>query len=111
VATLFACALAGPLSQIAHAEPAWTTYHRDAQRSGNDPDATDPIEPVLACVGTPVPAGKLPCGDVEPTVDGSGNVYASTGNPNPPAGQEATTYDYSDSVVRRSPLLEHPRDR
>ena len=109
---LLAVLLAGPLSQVAHAEPTWTTYHRDAQRSGNDPDATDPIEPVLAwqtvdlgapiwsqplvlgdrayvatvgdrvyeleaatgkvvwerSVGTPVPAGKLPCGDVEPTV-------------------------------------------
>jgi polyvinyl alcohol dehydrogenase (cytochrome) len=109
---LLAVLLTGPLSQAAHAEPTWTTYHRDAQRSGNDPDATDPIEPVLAwqtvdlgapmwnqplvlgnriyaatvgdkvyaleaatgmvmwekSVGTPVPASKLPCGDIEPTV-------------------------------------------
>jgi outer membrane protein assembly factor BamB len=35
-----------------------------------------------------------------PAVDGAGNIYASTGNPNPPAGKEASTYDYSDSVVR-----------
>jgi outer membrane protein assembly factor BamB len=34
-----------------------------------------------------------------PAVDAAGNVYASTGNPDPPSGQEATTYDYSDSVV------------
>jgi outer membrane protein assembly factor BamB len=34
-----------------------------------------------------------------PAVDGAGNVYASTGNPNPPSGREASTYDYSDSVV------------
>jgi polyvinyl alcohol dehydrogenase (cytochrome) len=96
----------------AQAEPAWTTYHRDAQRSGDDPDATQPIEPVLAwqtsdlgapiwsqplvlgdrvyvatvgdeayaleastgkvvwekSLGTPVPAEDLPCGDVKPTV-------------------------------------------
>jgi outer membrane protein assembly factor BamB len=264
-------ALAGPLSQVAHAEPMWTTYHRDAERSGYDPDATHPSPPVFAwqtvdlgaptwsqplvlgervyvatvgdevyaleastgkvvwekSVGTPVPASKLPCGDIEPTVgvvgtpvidpstqtiylvadtldtegnvhhllkglsladgkevlstnvdppgadpnallqrtalnldagdvifgfggndgdcgeyrgtvvaapeaggqprfwqyqpappsssggavwatggpavDTSGNVYASTGNPNPPTGQEATTFDYSDSVVKLNP--------
>ncbi len=90
----------------------WTTYHRDAQRSGYDPEATQPIEPQLAwqsvdlgapiwsqplvlgdrvyvatvadevyaleastgevvwqkSVGTPVPSEELPCGDIEPTV-------------------------------------------
>lgn len=40
-----------------------------------------------------------------PAVDGSGTVYASTGNPNPPSGQEASTYDYSDSVVQLNPSL------
>ena len=104
--------ISGPLSLVAHAEPMWTTYHRDAERSGYDPDATHPISPVLAwqtvdlgapiwsqplvlgervyvatvgdevyaleastgkvawekSVGTPVPASKLPCGDIEPTV-------------------------------------------
>jgi polyvinyl alcohol dehydrogenase (cytochrome) len=40
-----------------------------------------------------------------PGVDGSGTVYASTGNPNPPSGQEAITYDYSDSVVQLNPSL------
>jgi polyvinyl alcohol dehydrogenase (cytochrome) len=40
-----------------------------------------------------------------PAVDGAGTVYASTGNPNPPPGQEATTYDYSDSVVQLDPAL------
>jgi polyvinyl alcohol dehydrogenase (cytochrome) len=253
----------------------WTTYHRDAQRTGNDPDATHPLAPVLAwqsvdlrapiwsqplvlgsrvyvatvgdevyaldastgkvvwekSVGAPVPAGKLPCGDVKPTVgvvgtpvidsekdtiyvvadrwdatteeahhvlvglslasgeeamstavdppgadpkallqrtalnldkgnvvfgyggndgdcgtyrgtvvaapesggaprfwqyrpappsnsggavwatggpavDEAGNVYASTGNPNPPAGERATEFDYSDSVVRLNPSLD-----
>ena len=97
---------------LAQAEPSWTTYHRDAQRSGDDPDATQPIEPVLAwqtgdlgapiwsqplvlgdrvyvatvgdvayaleastgrilwekSLGTPVPATDLPCGDVTPSV-------------------------------------------
>jgi outer membrane protein assembly factor BamB len=40
--------LAGPLAINAYAEPAWTTYHRDAARSGDDPEATDPITPALA---------------------------------------------------------------
>jgi outer membrane protein assembly factor BamB len=40
-----------------------------------------------------------------PSVDGAGNVFASTGNPDPPSGQEATKYDYSDSVVELNPAL------
>jgi polyvinyl alcohol dehydrogenase (cytochrome) len=275
---LFAALLAGSLTSTAQAEPSWTTYHRDAQRSGDDPDATQPIEPALAwqtvdlrapiwsqplvlgdrvyvatvgdevyaleaatgkvvwekSVGTPVPSegesNLLPCGDVTPTVgvvgtpvidpstqtiylvadtsdgegnvhhllkglslasgeetlstnvdppgadpkallqrtalnldagkvifgyggndgdcgaykgtvvavpedggapsfwqyapappsssggavwatggpaiDTAGNVYASTGNPNPPAGEEATEFDYSDSVVKLNPSLD-----
>ena len=107
-----AVALIGTLPLAAQAEPAWTTYHRDAQRSGNDPDATQPIAPALAwqtgdlgapmwsqplvlgdrvyvatvadeayaleastgavvwekSLGTPVPAEDLPCGDVKPSV-------------------------------------------
>jgi outer membrane protein assembly factor BamB len=99
-------------TSLARAEPSWTTYHRDAQRSGDDPDATQPIEPALAwqtgdlgapiwsqplvlgdrvyvatvgdvayaleastgkviwekSLGTPVPAEDLPCGDVKPSV-------------------------------------------
>ncbi len=257
-------------SPAAAAEPAWTTYHHDAERSGSDPDAVSPLTPTLAwqspnlgapiwgqplilggrayvttvgndvyaldvasgqvvwhvSAGTPVPKGALPCGDIEPTVgivgtpvidrtngvlyavadtwngsqaqhllegfrisngervlstavdppgadpkallqrpglnldganvivgfggndgdcsdykgavasvpenggapsywqvpiaapakyggavwgtggpvvDGAGNVYASTGNPNPASGQKATTYDYSDSVVKLNP--------
>jgi outer membrane protein assembly factor BamB len=39
---------AGPLVEGAHAEPAWTTYHHDAARSGADPDATNPVTPTLA---------------------------------------------------------------
>jgi outer membrane protein assembly factor BamB len=96
----------------AQAEPAWTTYHRDAGRSGYDPEATSPIVPVLSWhtvnlgapiwqqplilgsrayiatvgnylyaldtstgavvwsrhAGPPVPSGRLPCGDITPTV-------------------------------------------
>ena len=40
-----------------------------------------------------------------PAVDAAGNVFASTGNPDPPSGQEATTYDYSDSVIELNPAL------
>jgi outer membrane protein assembly factor BamB len=102
----------GALSGVAQAEPMWTTYHRDAQRSGYDPEATEPVAPTLAwqtvdlgapiwsqplvlgervyvatvgdevyaleassgkivwqtSVGTPVPSGELPCGDIQPTV-------------------------------------------
>ena len=112
VTAVFAFLLAGALSPAAQAEPMWTTYHRDAQRSGYDPEATQPIEPLLAwqsvdlgapiwsqplvlgdrvyvatiadevyaleastgkvvwqkSVGTPVPSDELPCGDIEPTV-------------------------------------------
>jgi outer membrane protein assembly factor BamB len=38
----------GSLTLAAYGEPAWTTYHRDAARSGNDPDAGQPIAPSLA---------------------------------------------------------------
>ena len=109
---LLAFTLAGQLTSTALAEPAWTTYHRDPERSGDDPDAIEPIAPVMAwqtpslgapiwgqplvlgfhvyvatvgdqiyalnavtgevewqhSAGTPVPAGELPCGDIEPTV-------------------------------------------
>jgi polyvinyl alcohol dehydrogenase (cytochrome) len=117
IARIFACGafailLTGPVTSIARGEPMWTTYHRDAQHSGYDPDALLPIEPVLAwqtvnleapiwsqplvlgdrvyaatvgnevyaleastgevvwqkSLGTPVPASELPCGDIEPTV-------------------------------------------
>lgn len=29
-------------------EPAWTTYHHDAQRTGGDPDAVSPLTPSLS---------------------------------------------------------------
>jgi outer membrane protein assembly factor BamB len=269
VCVLAACAVAP-----ARAEPSWPTYHRDAGRSGLDPDVSEPIAPVQAWqsaslgapiwsqplvlgsrvyvatvgdviyaldtatgavawekkLGTPVPSGELPCGDVSPTVgivgtpvidptqgtiyavadtwdavareahhvlvglslatggevlrtavdppgsdpkallqrtalnldrgevvfgfggndgdcgeyrgtvvaapeaggspsywryqpaapsksggavwapagpavDGEGNIYFATGNPNPPSGQKATTYDYSDSMIELSSAL------
>jgi hypothetical protein len=271
---VLACLLAGPLAQAAQAEPTWTTYHRDPGRSGDDPDAVEPIVPVKAwhsrnlgapiwgqplvlgsrvyvatvgdeiyaleassgeviwqkSVGTPVPSAQLPCGDIRPTVgivgtpvidtstdavyavadtwdaakkeahhvlkglnltggeevlstgvdppgsdpkallqrtalnldmgkvvfglggndgdcsdyrgavvaapenggsplywqvpiappsssggaiwapsgpavDGEGTIYATTGNPDPPEGQRAKTYDYSDSVIKLNPSL------
>lgn len=54
----------GPAAQ---AEPIWTTYHRDAQRSGYDPEATQPIEPQLAWqsvdLGAPIWSQTLVLGD------------------------------------------------
>jgi polyvinyl alcohol dehydrogenase (cytochrome) len=275
LACLLAGVLAGPLTAPARGEATWTTYHRDLGRSGDDPDATEPIVPVEdwqspdlgapiwsqplilgsrayvatvgdeiyalnvatgevvweKSVGTPVPSGELPCGDITPTVgivgtpvidassqviyavadtwnpatkeahhvlkglslasgtevlstpvdppgsdpkailqrtalnldagkvvfgfggndgdcsdyrgavaaapesgggsplywqvpiappslwggaiwapsgpavDGEGNIYATTGNPDPPPGEPAITYDYSDSVVKLNPSL------
>jgi outer membrane protein assembly factor BamB len=101
---------AAPPAQAA--APAWTTYHHDAERTGNDPDGTSPLAPTVdwhsvdlgapiwnqplilgprvyvatvgngvyaldaatgaivwhVSAGTPVPAADLPCGDVKPTV-------------------------------------------
>ena len=44
VALLGATARAGASTE----EPAWTTYHGDAQRTGNDPEAINPLVPSLA---------------------------------------------------------------
>ena len=38
-----------------------------------------------------------------PAVGAEGNIYVATGNPNPPGGQEATTFDDSDAVVVLEP--------
>jgi outer membrane protein assembly factor BamB len=123
---LLACSLTGvALTGVAHGEPAWTTYHRDPARSGDDPDATQPVAPALAwqtenlgapiwgqplvlgahvyvatvgdeiyelnattgavewqqSAGTPVPSGELPCGDITPTVGivGTPVIDTSTG--------------------------------
>lgn len=112
-----AIALAGALLAFAvpaalGAGPQWTTYHRDAARSGVDPESTEALKPsrlwqtpqldgaiwgeplvygpyvyvatendtIYAIdaengsiawenhVGTPVPSGELPCGDIDPVV-------------------------------------------
>lgn len=112
VCALLAVILAAATPTSARAEPAWTTYHRDAGRSGADPETLTPTTPSLAwqspelgapiwgqplvlgtrvyvatvgddlyaleastgqvvwrkSLGTPVPANALPCGDIEPTV-------------------------------------------
>ena len=56
-------------------------------------------------IAAPSTTGGAVWATAGPAVDGTGTVYASTGNPNPPSGQEATTYDYSDSVVQLNPAL------
>jgi outer membrane protein assembly factor BamB len=48
LAGLLSGLLAGPLAKSAYGEPAWTTYHRDAARSGADPDAINPITPTFS---------------------------------------------------------------
>jgi outer membrane protein assembly factor BamB len=67
LACTLAIALAGAFGAAARAEPSWTTYHRDAQRSGDDPDATQPIEPALAWhtgeLGAPIWSQPLVLGD------------------------------------------------
>jgi outer membrane protein assembly factor BamB len=279
IAALLCVLLSGSLAAGASGEPSWTTYHRDASRSGDDPEAPAPASPSLAwqtvdlgapiwgqplvlgsrvyvatvgddvyaleattgkviwqkSLGTPVPASALPCGDIEPTVgvvgtpvidpatgtlyavadtwdatheeahhileglslangeevvsipvdppgadprallqrtalnldngrvvfgfggndgdcsdylgtvvsapasggtplfwqvpiappatsggavwgpsgpavDAAGDIYASTGNPDPPAGEQSTTFDYSDSVVKLDPAHDFVAD-
>jgi len=56
-------------------------------------------------IAAPSSYGGAVWGTGGPAVDSAGNIYASTGNPNPPSGQQATTYDYSDSVVELNSAL------
>ena len=55
---LIACVFVGAGSQLAQGEATWTTYHRDPGRSGNDPEAANPITPALAwqspALGAPI---------------------------------------------------------
>ena len=51
-------------------------------------------------IAPPSKSGGAVWGPSGPAVDGAGNVYATTGNPDPPEGEEATVFDYSDSVVK-----------
>src|ERR1700692_4113981 len=48
LAALLGCALAAGLSPPAHGEAMWATYHRDPARSGDDPEAGNPVIPSLA---------------------------------------------------------------
>ncbi len=45
---LLAGALMGPLTQAALGEAQWTTYHRDVERSGDDPDASATPSPTFS---------------------------------------------------------------
>jgi outer membrane protein assembly factor BamB len=45
---LVVCQLAGPLAPASGSEPAWTTYHHDPWRSGEDPEAGERLVPALA---------------------------------------------------------------
>jgi IPT/TIG domain/PQQ-like domain len=72
-ALLAVLALSGSLPAAAVAEPAWTTYHHDAVRSGVDPETGEAVEPVeawqSAALGAPMWG--------QPVVLGS-RVYAAT---------------------------------
>jgi outer membrane protein assembly factor BamB len=48
VAAALASLAAGSAARAARAEPSWPTYHRDAGRSGFDPEGTSPLVPSLA---------------------------------------------------------------
>jgi outer membrane protein assembly factor BamB len=58
VAALLASLAACWVAQAARAEPSWPTYHRDAGRSGFDPEGTSPLAPALAwqspALGAPI---------------------------------------------------------
>jgi outer membrane protein assembly factor BamB len=79
-AALLGCLLSGlmstPMTESAYAEPAWTTYHRDAARSGVDPEATNPITPTLSWqspeLGAPIWS--------QPLILGSRVYVATVGN-------------------------------
>ena len=44
---IITCTVAAALSPPARGEPAWMTYHRDAARSGADPEAGTPVNPKI----------------------------------------------------------------
>jgi outer membrane protein assembly factor BamB len=48
----------------------------------------------------PSPSGGAVWATSGAALDGSGRLYVATGNPNPPAGERAETYDYSDSALQ-----------
>jgi outer membrane protein assembly factor BamB len=55
-------------------------------------------------IATKSKSGGAVWGASGPVVDAAGRIYATTGNPNP-AGEVASVYDYSDSVVALDPNL------
>jgi outer membrane protein assembly factor BamB len=73
LASALVCALAAPASGSV---PSWTTYHRDAARSGVDPDSTSPIAPSQAWQTNPTLDGQI---YGQPLVYGS-RVYVATEN-------------------------------
>jgi outer membrane protein assembly factor BamB len=56
-------------------------------------------------IASPSTGGGAVWGTGGPAVNGAGQIFASTGNPNPPSGKEASTFDYSDALVRLDPGL------
>src|SRR6266566_784793 len=54
LAALVACLVAVTLTQPAQGEPAWTTYHRDPARSGDDPEVGNPLAPSLTWQSPPL---------------------------------------------------------
>lgn len=70
---LSVCLLTATFTAPALAQPEWTTYHRDAARSGDDPDATQPLHPSLSWqsvdLGAPIWGQPLVLG---------GRVYVAT---------------------------------
>ncbi len=56
-------------------------------------------------IATKTKSGGAVWGASGPAINGEGDIFASTGNPNPGGGEHATVYDYSDSLVELSPEL------
>jgi polyvinyl alcohol dehydrogenase (cytochrome) len=80
IALSLVVAFAASFGQSAQAEPAWTTYHRDGQRSGDDPDAVQPVAPVLAWqtvdLGAPIWSQPLVLGERAYVATVGDEVYA-----------------------------------
>ncbi len=95
-----------------------TALNLDAGRvifgyGGNDGDCSDYLGAVVAApengsaplywqdqVSAPSTSGGAVWAPSGPAVGPEGDIYATTGNPVRPAGQEAGPYDFSDSVVQ-----------
>ena len=90
---------------------------------GNDGDCADYRGTVVAApldgsrprfwqvpIALPATSGGAVWAPSGPAVDGAGNMYATTGNPDPPEGHGVETYDYSDSVVKLDPTEDFVAD-